>query len=140
MEGLHPLMAPALHSAFLALMPTAYVRTMERLYRPHVAELLGRIVEGGDLRDPTAAEMMGLLAETTFVAMPTSRAAALYFRLFRELFPEEADSQDGDCPEKSCVTRGECGQYPGDIEELRETMRKRMRHEIERGVAGRGRP
>ena len=140
MEGLHPLMAPALRSAFLVLQPTIYLGTRERLYRPHVAELLGRVVEGKDLRDPTAAEMMGLMAETSLVAPMLASAAALYFRLFRELFPGEADSQEDDYPEKSSVTRGEYGRYPGDVEEMQETLRKRMRRDIEASVAGRGRP
>lgn len=132
-------MGRKIHDAFLALQPTVYLMTLDLLYRPHVAELLRRIVEGGDLRDPTAAEMLGLVAESTLAAPPTSQAAALYFRLFRELFPEKTDLLRDDDLEASCVIRGVYGRYPGDVEELRETLRRRMRREIERSVTGRGR-
>lgn len=138
MVELHPLMAPALRSTFLVLQPTVYLASKTRLYRPHVVELLGRVVERGDLRDPTRAEMLGLVSEASLVTPPTSRAAALYFRLFRELFPERPDIFEELGNMASSVTRGECGRYPDDVEELMEILRKRMRHEIETTVAGRG--
>lgn len=139
MSELHPSMARKLNEAFLALQPTKYLKNWERLYRPHVVELLGRVMERGDLRDPTAAEMLGVLAEASLVAPPASQAAALYFRLFQELFSGKAEEIWKTGGEASCVTRGEYGRYPGDVEELRETLRKKMRREIGATVLGRGR-
>lgn len=138
MSELRPEMARKIHDAFLAFQPTVYLREKGSLYRPHVAELLDRVVESKDLRDPTVAEMLGLVSETTLTAPLSSPATALYFRLFRELFPASPILRFGKY-EESRVTRGEYGSYPGDVEELRETLRKRMRHEIETTVAGRGR-
>lgn len=133
MSDLHPPMGRKLHDAFLALQPTIYLREKGLLYRPHVVELLGRVIDGKDLQDPTAAEQMGLLADASLAAPMTSPAAGLYFRLFRKLFPAVAERWVSNAEERFEAW----GSYPGDVEELRETLRKKMRREIG-AVAGRG--
>ncbi|MCP4201832.1 MAG: hypothetical protein GY769_07860 [bacterium] len=137
----NPLLAPVLKESFLALTPTTYLRGREdRLYPAHCKEILRRVVEGEDLREPTRAEMIGLVAETSLVAVPTRVGCALYFRLFRELFPEREDlfsEVDGVAPS---VTRGEMGHYTGDVDDLERDMRRKMKREIAGSVRGRGRP
>ncbi|GEM_PF-5121020 len=68
----------------------------ERLARLHIRELAERIANGGDLRPPTLAEKLFVIAETSFVAPFGPKGFVLYARLFREAFPEEAEQIFGE--------------------------------------------
>lgn len=77
----------AIHNAFTFLAPIPGMSTLdERVYRHHAKELIERCAKGMKLTDGTKAEVMILLSKLSLVAPPSAHYAALYERLFAEIF------------------------------------------------------
>lgn len=88
----HPLLATQLHEAFRHLCPTEPLsRLSDDVYRHHCQELLGRIAQSQDLRPGTAAEVLGMLSAASQLAPPTRTAALLYWRMFGQVLPLQAE-------------------------------------------------
>lgn len=63
----------------------------EHLYRQHCKEILDRVALGRDTREPTGAEMLIALSETSLKVPLNSAATGLYLKLMTEHFPEAAE-------------------------------------------------
>lgn len=85
-----PRKAKVLHASFRLLVPTDPLRKSERLYRVHVRELLDRVCMRQDTRVGTDAEMVGVLADSSYLAPLNHEGQVLYEHFFRKLFPEDA--------------------------------------------------
>ncbi len=59
------------------------------LYRHHCAELLDRVAAGEDIDEPTTAEILVTLCETSLMTPLRHDAAVLYARLFKQVFGSE---------------------------------------------------
>jgi hypothetical protein len=84
----HPDQADTLYHAFLLLKPTASMPPVEFVYRGHARELLERIAAGQDTRPGTAAEVCLVCSESSLQAPLTTAAAGLYFRMWKQAFPD----------------------------------------------------
>lgn len=80
----------AIHSALCLLVPNAFLRGGDELYRLHVREILKRVKLGRDVVPGTDAEVAFALGETTLKAPPGQDLARAYFIVFERLFPEKA--------------------------------------------------
>ena len=86
-----PLLSAELDAAFRSLCPTEPLRGLdEAVYRHHCHELLDRVVGAQDLSLGTAAECLGLLSRASLEAPPSRAAQLLYWDLFEQVLPEEA--------------------------------------------------
>jgi hypothetical protein len=84
----HPDQADLLYHCFTLLQPTAAPMTTQFVYRGHCRELLDRVAEGGDPREPTNAEMAVGCPHVSLV-IPLSRAAmTIYMRVWSAAFPD----------------------------------------------------
>lgn len=89
----HPEVAAVLHRAFLLLCPSTPLRGhSEKLYRVHCRELLARVRERMDTRRGTSAEIVASLSRLSLLCPLDRTATVLYWRLFEELFPNDAAS------------------------------------------------
>ena len=92
-----PLMADRIWNSFLLLhSPLLEGTAGERIFRAHCREILRRVVEGQPMDKPTAAEVLGLLAEVSREIKLPSGAMLVFSRRFNEVFagyrlPEAAD-------------------------------------------------
>lgn len=78
-----------INGAFRYLCPPPGMTTLdERVYRAHARELVERCRNGAKLDDGTKAEVMVALSQMSLVAPPSAQYAALYERLFAEIFEQ----------------------------------------------------
>jgi hypothetical protein len=85
----HPDQADLLYHCFTLLKPTTPPMTTQFVYRAHCRELLDRMAEAGDPREPTNAEIAIGCAHVSLV-IPLSRAAmTLYMRAWSAAFPDQ---------------------------------------------------
>ena len=78
-----------LHASFPLLCPSPVFRDKDpKVYRHHVQELLRRVQHGEDTRPATTAEVLCFLSLLSFKAPPKTNHAALFERLFRDVFPD----------------------------------------------------
>lgn len=122
-KGAHPLAADLTHRAFAIMCPSAVLRDGgEKLYRAHCRELLERVHLEKDTRPGTTAEVVAVLSTISFRAPLDRHATVLYWQLFEELFPGEAER-----------IRGEAGAYSADAFDreqarvLEEKLRRKLR-------------
>lgn len=120
-----PLQAPVLDACFLTLRPCAdlFRSKGDRLYRKHCGELLDRVAEGGDCREPTKAELACVLCNMSQVAPLERNAAALYTNVFRDLFPDKAFADDDYLYQ---------GTWEGAVGDLERDMRRKLKRAIDR--------
>lgn len=125
----HPLQAPVLHKCFITLRPHGdlFRGKGDILYRAHCRELLDRVAEGGDFQEATKAELCAILCELSFNAPLEQNAAALYMRVFRDLFPDKAFADDDYLYQ---------GSWAGAVEELEGKFRRKLRRELKRVPPG----
>jgi len=107
----HPWKADLVDGAFRKLQPTNLLReASDEVYGLHCAELLDRAAEGVSLVAPTRAEKMMMLRHLALKSPLTEATAALYWRIFREVFPAvTVRGLEGWEPRES---------YPGELDEL----------------------
>ena len=73
--------------------PPGFTSLDERVYRAHARELVERVKRGERLEDGTKAEVMVLLSQQTLLAPPTQQYAALYEKLFAEIFGTSVEGE-----------------------------------------------
>lgn len=112
---LHPDARDRLEAAFPRLVPPdLMVNKAREVYRCHVRELLGRVVDGHDLTPGTDAEVMCVLSLLSLDAPLNATHATLYERIFTKVFPKVKLGGHG--PREP---------WPGACDELLVTLRKR---------------
>jgi len=109
-----------LYGSFMTLRPA--MPMPDRLYRAHCAELLDRVVSGEDYQRPTRAELLAAIQKISLVVPTQDKAAALYARLFIELFPDLA------FPELDMLKE----RFPGETDALREELMTEVGKKIDR--------
>jgi hypothetical protein len=118
-----------IHNAFLLLTPGVLIDYGKPLYRSHCDEILTRVARKADTRDPTRAEMCVALCEISLKGPLSRDPAALYERLFREVFPGHPIVTNQESLERES--------YPGACDEIEDTLRRRLRQEdrvVKKGV------
>jgi hypothetical protein len=85
----HPAAADHLYHAIVLLAPTSPLMKTEFVYRSHCRELLNRIVEGGDTREATAAEVAAVCSEVSLVLPLGTAGNTLYRRTWTQAFPDQ---------------------------------------------------
>lgn len=93
-ERRHPDLADDLYHAASLLAPTMEVMSTGFVYRSHIRELLQRVVDGGDTREPTNAEVAAACRDTSLVGPLTTAGIVVYDRAFRTAFPDQAAALD----------------------------------------------
>jgi hypothetical protein len=93
-----PLQADRIDRSFSLLCGTEVLEEApHRLYRKHCEELIDRVVAGADTRPPTKAELIAAISGITFITPVKRHVTCLYWRIFTELFPADAQRiEDGD--------------------------------------------
>lgn len=90
-----PKMAKVIDRAFKALCPTDPIRAKsDEVYRRHARELLVRAASGVDLRPPTSVELLCVALDSSLKAPLGSIGGLLAERLFADVFPEKAFSEE----------------------------------------------
>jgi hypothetical protein len=79
--------------AFPLLFPGELLHLAEVVYRHHVREIIWRVIRGHDTRLATTAEIMNALSQVSFTTPIRSTPAALYERLFKDVFGKVPDGQ-----------------------------------------------
>ncbi len=86
-QARHPGSADQLHHCFALLWSTHDGMSAERVHRAHCRELLDRVVEGGDPREATAAEVVLACHDVSLVTPINSPAVVVYMRAWQLAFP-----------------------------------------------------
>jgi len=78
------------YEAWEWLWPTPpLLRLTKTVYRSHVLELIGRFKEGGDMTEPTKAELLSSLSALSLLRPPGRSEEVVYHRLFRDVMGSE---------------------------------------------------
>src|SRR3954470_15748258 len=95
-----------------------------RLYESHLAELIGRLLSGGDLTMPTAAELLLACSEASLRAPLNRTGFELYETIMREVL--------GDHPVLATIPLSPAGPLTGMAEEARRRLARALQLRLER--------
>lgn len=103
----HPDKSQELHGAFRWLCPSELLQGKDgKVYEHHAREILQRVMQGGDVFEPTAAECLCMLLGAALKAPLNSTGSALADKLFAQVFGSAVQGKPAREP------------YPGACEEL----------------------
>jgi hypothetical protein len=95
-----------------------------RLYESHLAELIGRLLCGGDLTMPTAAELLLACSEASLRAPLNRTGFELYETIMREVFDDH--------PVLATIPLSPAGPLSGMVEEARRRLARALQLRLER--------
>lgn len=89
-QNLYPGKSDEIWESFSILKASQPMRDKaEYIYRKHVQELLERVASGEDTSAPTGPELLSYMSEMSLRAPLTHDAAAAYYRVASECFPNK---------------------------------------------------
>jgi hypothetical protein len=109
-----------INESLMALLPGNLSSVADAMYRSHCRELLERIVHGQDARPGTHAEALYALSYTSLKAPLTTKAVALFEKLFTEIFGKKAAA-------KACGReRTGAGQWTQECDEMLAELKQHL--------------